>query len=117
VFARIGTGVIHIFTAGLMGWALALAWQENRYLRLGVTYLVAVLIHGLWNGLTLVTVGTTLSEIHVSYTNTNLLTQLGDFAPGALIVLAVGSFTGLLWANRSFRQTRKRLPNEVEVVV
>jgi hypothetical protein len=117
VFARIGTGVIHIFTAGLMGWALALAWQENRYIRLGVTYLIAVLIHGIWNAFTLVTVGTTLTEMNVSFTNTNLLTQLGRIAPGVLVVLATGTFIGLLWANRSFRQIQDRVPNEREAVV
>lgn len=52
VVARIGTAVIHILTAGLMGWALVQAWGKKRYLRLAVTYLTAVSIHGLWNALT-----------------------------------------------------------------
>jgi hypothetical protein len=53
VVTRIGTGLLHILTAGLSGWALALAWKEGRYLRLGFTYLLAVLMHGTWNGLAL----------------------------------------------------------------
>ncbi len=53
VIARIGTAVIHILTTGLTGWALALAWREKRYLRLGAVYLLAVLIHGSWNSLSL----------------------------------------------------------------
>src|SRR4030067_2197270 len=53
VFARIGTAVVHPLTSGLTGWALAYAWRENRYLRLGAAYLGAVLLHGLWNGLTM----------------------------------------------------------------
>jgi len=51
VLARAGTAVLHIYTAALMGWALAAAWQERRYVRLAVAYLLAVSLHGLWNGL------------------------------------------------------------------
>jgi hypothetical protein len=45
VVARMGTSIIHILTTGLTGWALALAWKERRYLKLGLTYLVSVTIH------------------------------------------------------------------------
>jgi hypothetical protein len=55
VVARMGTGILHILTSGLSGWALALAWGQGRYLRLGVTYLAAVLIHAAWNSLALLT--------------------------------------------------------------
>lgn len=57
VLARVGTGAVHIFTASLVGWALASAWSQGRYLRLGFSFALAVMIHGAWNGLTLVTVG------------------------------------------------------------
>ncbi len=117
VFARIGTGAIHIFTAGLMGWALALAWQENRYIRLGASFLIAVLIHGLWNGLTLANVGTTLSEISGTVSEAGMLTQLGRITPAILVFLALGAFLGLLWANRSLRQSLEGVAAQDEAVV
>jgi hypothetical protein len=57
VLARIGTGAVHIFTASLVGWALSSAWSQGRYLRLGLSFALAVLIHSAWNGLTLATMG------------------------------------------------------------
>ena len=49
IVGRIGTGLLHIFTAGLNGWALAYTWQDGKYLRVGITYIVSVGIHGAWN--------------------------------------------------------------------
>ncbi len=60
VISRIGTGLLHILTPALTGWALALAWREGRYLRLGLTYLGVVLVHGVWNGLALLTAANNL---------------------------------------------------------
>ncbi len=50
---RAGTDLLHMVNTGLMGWALALAWTERRYLRLALTYLLVVGIHGLWNTISL----------------------------------------------------------------
>jgi hypothetical protein len=46
---RVGTGLLHTFTAGLNGWAIASTWQDGRALRVAVTYTITVLIHGVWN--------------------------------------------------------------------
>ncbi len=46
---RGGTSLMHIATAGLVGYALARAWRERRYLHLAGAYLLAVLLHGAWN--------------------------------------------------------------------
>jgi hypothetical protein len=47
--ARAGTVLLHVTTAGLVGWGLGSALGEKRYLRLGLAYLSAVLLHGFWN--------------------------------------------------------------------
>ncbi|GAP13089.1 protease prsW family [Longilinea arvoryzae] len=47
--ARTGTMLLHVTTAGLVGWGLGSALGEKRYLRLGLTYLGAVVLHSLWN--------------------------------------------------------------------
>jgi len=49
LYTRIGTGWLHVTTSALMGAAIVMAWRERRYLRLFGTYLLAVLLHGLWN--------------------------------------------------------------------
>lgn len=49
LFTRIGTDLLHITTSALMGGAIVLAWHKRRYLRLFGTYLLAILLHGLWN--------------------------------------------------------------------
>lgn len=49
VVGRVGTGLLHVFTAGLNGWALASAWRDGRQLRTAITYVITVVIHGTWN--------------------------------------------------------------------
>ena len=104
VVARFGTDIIHILTAGLTGWALVLAWREKRYLRLAVTYLCAVAIHGLWNGLTVFSTLAELAPTRGSAANLHLLQQVGGAAPYGLFSLAIGGFIVLLLSNRSLRE-------------
>lgn len=107
VIARIGTGVIHIVTTGMVGWALALAWGTGSYFRLGATYLVAVLVHGLWNGLTLFIIFATLPQIQSRLYNPELLSGIGGIAPYGLVVLAASAFLALWWANVNLRRDQK----------
>lgn len=101
VAARVGTAAIHILTAGLMGWGLAASWRDHRYFRLSLMYLLAVGIHGLWNGLTLFYLATDFSEflpIGFSYA---VWSTLGNIIPILLVLLAIGAFFGLLWMNKN----------------
>lgn len=100
--ARIGTGVIHIVTAGLTGWALATAWRRGSYLRLGVAYLTAVLLHALWNGLTLLATGSQLAGTGLA--GEDFISNLADVAPLGLGVLTLVGFILLLGANHRLRQ-------------
>lgn len=97
VIARIGTASVHIFTSGLSGWALALAWRERRFLRLGATYLFNVLVHGLWNAFTLTIVIATFPRVGKLSSS---LARLGEIAPYVLVGLTLLSFMGLIAANR-----------------
>lgn len=50
VIARVGTGLLHIVTAGLVSWGMTSFWQSRRYLgRMIGVYILAVTMHGLWN--------------------------------------------------------------------
>ena len=107
--ARIGTGVIHILTAGLTGWGLASAWREENYLRLGAAYSIAVFLHGLWNALTLLASGSQIfgTEFKISFIN-----NLATIAPLTLVILAVTGFAILIGANRILRGSQQVAPLE-----
>ena len=102
VVARIGTSLIHIVTAGLTGWALSLAWTEKRYLRLAVSYFIAVTIHGLWNGTVILTAGIELLGSEVAIPDVLLSISYG--APIIFVVLVLGCFLLLLAFNAALRR-------------
>lgn len=104
VVLRMGTGLLHILTAGLTGWALALAWSHRRYLRLLVIFFCAVLLHAVWNGLALVTSVSILSLPPQIDTQT-----LANLAGMALIMITFVSFTILLGLNRALRKDQNLL--------
>ena len=99
VVARIGTSAVHILTASLTGWGMAMAWKYRRYALLGLTYLGAVFIHGLWNGLTLFSSFSALAEAQGLPLDIPGVAQLGQIAPIGLITMALAAFAALLWAN------------------
>jgi hypothetical protein len=101
VVARAGTAVLHIATSSLLGWALVRAWNESRFIQLGLAYLAAVLVHGLWNALAVVTAYTSLSsEIQIAFVSPELIRWLEAIVPSILILLVTIIFIGLVWANR-----------------
>jgi len=51
---RAGTGVLHMFGSGLVGWGLARAWRKGKWPFLGGMLVLAVTTHGIWNALALV---------------------------------------------------------------
>jgi hypothetical protein len=98
---RAGTDLLHVLTAGLMGWALVSAWREGKYLQLGLTYFLCAFTHGLWNGLALWMGFSTLLPIRPG--NLPFSLRLGIVSPAGLVILAVVMFTVLLRSNRILR--------------
>lgn len=49
--SRLGATAMHCFTGGLVGWGWGQLWATRRPWRLMGCYLVAVLVHGTWNGI------------------------------------------------------------------
>jgi hypothetical protein len=118
LFARIGTGLLHITTSALVGAAIVYAWRERRYARLLGTYLLAVLLHGSWNALAMLFTFSGLAQ---------LLEQPGPWSTlqPALIVamsLMVATLLAILiLANRRLRARTvaalaepERLPDEID---
>jgi hypothetical protein len=100
VVARIGTAVVHILTAGVTGWGLIMAWRYKRFFHLLFAYLAAVSLHGLWNGISLLTIFPSLASME-SVTVPDFLTVVGSIVPFALVALTLVSLVTLLWANRA----------------
>lgn len=99
---RAGTDLLHIFTGGLMGWALVGAWRQRKFLQLGLTYFLSVLTHGLWNGLALWMGFTTLLPIPTG--NLPFSQRLGIISPIGLLVLAIIMFIVLLRSNHQLQE-------------
>jgi hypothetical protein len=115
VVARIGTGVIHILTTALTGWALALAWREKRYIRLGAVYLLAVLIHASWNSLSLLS---SFGAFTAGSTGTALAPFLGwlnENVNYGLGLLTIVGFAALLWAHHHLSKTAP--PTSIEQTI
>jgi hypothetical protein len=101
--ARSGTAVIHILTTAMTGWALASAWRDRRYLRLVLTYACVVLVHGMWNGMTVMAL---VSEAAVPGSEALQWPGLQIFSvlsPVVLVSLTIGAFVVFLWMNRKLR--------------
>jgi RsiW-degrading membrane proteinase PrsW (M82 family) len=99
--SRITTLLLHSFTAGLVGWALASAWTERRFLRLAFSFTIAVLIHGTWNGLAVLSAGASLQNqtsllLPAILMPLGVLATLGIFALGVLVVFGFFGFNAYL---------------------
>ncbi|MHB0989019.1 MAG: PrsW family glutamic-type intramembrane protease [Bellilinea sp.] len=89
--ARVGTGLLHIVTAGMVSWGMASFWQSRRYLgRMVGAYVLAVMLHGLWNASGVLTGIGPLLQIPV---DTSPITQAVE--SGAVVVLIALVFVNL----------------------
>ncbi len=104
VIGRLGTLLLHITTAGLLGWALASTWRDGKYLRVLLIYAVDVTIHALWNVFAILAGLQDLLPIEQMAQSTPLLARLSIIAPGGLIVLSVLLFALFTGANRFLRR-------------
>lgn len=99
---RLGTAAVHIFTAGLTGWGLASAFSEKKFGRALGTFLGAVALHGLWNGLNIIAAVGEYPAVRERIGTIGII--FSNYAPLALGLIALGSFLGLVRANKYFRR-------------
>ncbi|MCC6146519.1 MAG: PrsW family intramembrane metalloprotease [Anaerolineaceae bacterium] len=102
---RLGTAVLHITASGLVGWGLASALGQGKYIRLGAIYLISVSLHALWNIFGMLAGIAPLLEGSGAVGITALSQRLGGIAPSALTLLTITMFLILLRSNHSLRKT------------
>lgn len=103
LIGRLGAGLLHITTSGLLGWALAAAWQERkRWLRLVGVYLAMVGLHGLWNAFGLLAGAAPFLQIGDELQTG--VQWLGNAATFGLVGLIVLNFILLNLMNRRLRR-------------
>jgi len=102
MISRLGTAAIHMLTTALVGWGIASARTENRYGRFAMALVAAITLHGVWNGLNILTA---LVEFPPLQTNLGTFTlAFVGYAPAGLLILAFGALYGLMWANFRFQR-------------
>jgi hypothetical protein len=113
ITARVGTDVIHIFNSALMGWALVGAWQNRKFLRLGLTYLLVIFIHGLWNAASL---SYSLGSLPIAGSELpSWVGSVSNISIGILITLTIVILTMLVYIN--YRLRKNNQPAEIEVTI
>ncbi len=98
VITRVGTAFMHILASGLVGMGIVYAWKQQKYVRLVLLYLGAVLLHGLWNFFAVA-----LASGQIVTSSNGFLSTLGAISPYLLGLLTFGALAGLLALNRYFR--------------
>lgn len=117
VLTRVPTGVIHILNTALMGWALTLAWREKRYFNLGLTYLIVVTLHGMWNGLAIISAVDALLAQQGLQSPLGAARWIGPAAPFLLVGITLSMFAVIIWMNRRLRQASLMEQNAPEAVL
>lgn len=103
VVGRVGTGLLHLTLTGFNGWALVSSWKDGKSMRVGLSFIISVLVHGAWNlfamlmGLNMV--GEEL-ELGVN-------PALAASAPWVLAALALAMLAALLVMNLRLRRAAR----------
>jgi RsiW-degrading membrane proteinase PrsW (M82 family) len=100
---RAVTVLVHVTTTAFVGWALVGAFRGRRFLQLGLTYLAAVAIHGLWNGLAVIEFLNVFNQSLSGSTGMPILSALGIIALPALAGIALCLLSALLIGNQRLR--------------
>ena len=100
---RVGTGLLHTINSGLMGWALASAWQDRRYVRAALVYLGVVAIHGVWNVFGILMAIPRLVGVDQMSGGMRVLLRLGQAAPFVLLIFSVLLLSILLLLKKQLR--------------
>ena len=97
------SGAMHMLAAGLVGWGIAYARLEKRYLRLVGMTLLAMLLHGVWNAGAVFTIAGGVG-VMLSMPEFDIIGSLMMLAgTGLLFLLMSGMFVALILINLRLR--------------
>ena len=97
------SGAMHMLAAGLVGWGIAYARLEKRYLRLIGMTLLAMLLHGVWNAGAVFTIAGGVG-VMLSMPDFDILGSIMMLAgTGLLFFLMTGMFLALILINIRLR--------------
>ncbi len=109
VLGRAATSLLHVTNCGLVGWGMALAYgsrgeqtkihHRRAQRQLLLLYMLAVTIHGLWNGLTLFGVWMQFNNHHGMNSSADGILSLNQIAPWMLSVFTLVVVAILIGAN------------------
>ncbi len=88
---RVGSSAMHCLTAGLTGWGWGKVWTQHKWLPLLLAYVLAVLLHGLWNSIS-VGIGVLGGVMDPGA----LQSGLAIIATGLLVLLSLGMIAALM---------------------
>jgi hypothetical protein len=101
--SRVGTTLMHAFTAGVAAWGLASAFSRRRPLRFVWAYLTSAALHGAWNA---TVIGISAAGILFPPARTQgVAPTVGLALLGSLSLLALG---GIVWMGRRLNRTADR---------
>lgn len=101
--ARAVSSAMHMLSTGLVGWGIAYAHLEKRYLRLAGLMVLAMLLHGVWNAGVVFTVAGGVG-VALSIPEVDLLSSLIMLAGiGLIFLLAAAMFVSLFVLNYRLR--------------
>ncbi len=106
--ARLGATALHIFASGLVGTGLVAARTQNRFGRLALNFMIAVVLHAVWNGVTVVA---SIADLNAMTSAAGLYSNLPYSI--ILLLLSVGMIASLAAVNRKLRPAAL-LPAEIE---
>lgn len=101
VALRASSALPHMLNSGILGWALVSAWKKHTYLKLGLAYVSVMLIHGIWNAISLALWMNSLLP-YVQQTPAFIESPTPFFA--GWLVMILGTLAGLAYCNRVLRQ-------------
>jgi hypothetical protein len=109
LLGRVGTGLLHVVTAGIVSWGMVSAWQDRRHvLRLVGAYLAAFVLHSSWNFVGLFAGIAPLLQLPED------MPGLADTITGSTAVilfsLVILNLILLLWINARFRNRLRSQP-------
>ena len=90
---RAGTGVLHMLASGLVGLGLARMWREGKWLTQALMTVGAILLHGLWNALSLISgiapLASDIAEFNFSQTILAILPTIALLIFSALMMIII----------------------------